>query len=77
MATRDLKLRTCLDTFKGVGDLLAVANVELQSVADAYRRNLNRVNYLILFPPAAVQIAIQVQRATDEVDGMCLQRCFW
>jgi hypothetical protein len=50
--------------------LLSVANIELQGVADAYRRNMNRVNYLILFPPAAVQIAIQVQRATDEVDAM-------
>lgn len=62
---RDLKLRACLKAFEGVDDLKSVTNADLQHVADAYRRNLTRVNSLILFPPASVQIAINTQRAVD------------
>jgi len=69
MTRHDLKLQACLRAFDGVNDLLAVANPGLQHVAEAYRRNLTRVNSLIIFPPAAVQIAFNLQIAVKRVES--------
>ena len=67
MTTRDLKLKGCLRAFDGVSNLLQVVNPELQHVAEAYLRNLTRVHSLILFPPAAVQMAVNLQNAVHKV----------
>jgi hypothetical protein len=67
MASRDLKLKACTAAFVGVDDHLTISTEELKKVAEAYDRNLKRVYYLIMFPPAAVSMAINIQRATDSV----------
>jgi hypothetical protein len=70
LAVCDLKLRACLRAFDGVEQLLTLATADLQDVANAYQRNLNRVHRLILFAPASVQVAINMQRAVDKVHKM-------
>ena len=68
MSIRDLKLRSWLKAFEGVqSEVPTLATSELRKVAEAYNRNVSRVNRLVMFPPASILVAIKFQRATDSV----------
>jgi hypothetical protein len=66
--TRDLKLRSCLDSFKGFDEMPVLKTKSLRNVGATFDRNMRRVNSLILFPPAMVYIAITVQRHVDRIE---------
>lgn len=65
---RDLKLRSCMNAFTGHGELPELKTQSIRPVGAAYERNVRRVYSLILFPPAAVNMAITVQRVIDKID---------
>jgi hypothetical protein len=65
---RDLKLRACMNAFTGHGELPELKTQSIRPVGAAYERNVRRVYSLILFPPAAVNMAITVQRVIDKID---------
>jgi hypothetical protein len=68
MTRRDLKLRDCLNSFTGHGELPELKTEALRPVGAAYDRNIRRVYALVLFAPAAIWIAITVQRHTDQIE---------
>lgn len=68
MTKRDLKLRHCMNAFTGSGELPELKTEALRRVGAAYQRNIRRVYSLVLFPPAAVYVAMTIQRSTDEID---------
>src|ERR1700689_5546256 len=58
---RDLKLRACMKAFKWDEEFVELSADEVRPVAEAYSRNVRRVYSLVLFPPAAVNMAITIQ----------------
>jgi hypothetical protein len=64
MPARDLKLRACLKAMDEVREIKTCRSDAIRDVVHAYARNVGRVNSLIMFPPAAVQQAIMLQRVT-------------
>jgi hypothetical protein len=66
---RDLKLRQCLSAFDGVKDVVEVAHDQLGDVVRAYQKNIDKVHSLILFHPASVQMAVNIQKALLEIQG--------
>jgi hypothetical protein len=65
---RDLKMRSCLDAFKGFDEMPELKTKSLRNVGKTFDRNMRRVNNLILFPPAMVYIAITIQRHVDRIE---------
>jgi hypothetical protein len=65
---RDLKLRTCVNSIKFDGEQIELKTDALRHVVDTYSRNVRRVFNLILFPSAAVNIAMTTQRVIDRIE---------
>jgi hypothetical protein len=57
-----------MNAFTGQGELPALKTETLRAVGAAYERNIRRVYSLVLFAPAAIWMAITVQRHTDKIE---------
>jgi hypothetical protein len=57
-----------MNAFTGYGELPELRTEALHPVGAAYERNTRRVYALVLFAPAAVWMAMTVQRHTDDIE---------
>jgi hypothetical protein len=66
---RDLKLKACLESFQGFGELPVLKTAALRPVGAAYERNIRRVYTLIMFPLVTITSTVMTQKAIVETQA--------
>lgn len=61
---RNLKLEDCITSWQMVASMTQAKTGGLETVIDAYHRNLDRVHALTAFPPVLIQTAMTLTRVT-------------